>query len=102
MIVLQPGAAFLLVLPYLVDTDVSRGLGLFPPCVRRVGCSPPMGRRVAGLNVPALIRQTVVTIAFIACSFFNTQKRESLRGSKRGLGCLPEIAPVPDAPVPSV
>ena len=55
MIVLQPGAAFLLVLPYLVDTDVSLGLGLFPPCIRRVGCSPPIGRRVGALNVPVLM-----------------------------------------------
>lgn len=51
----NPGIAVRLVLPYLVDTDVILGLGLFPPCIRRVGCSPPIGRRVAGLNVPVLI-----------------------------------------------
>lgn len=74
---LHPGIAVLLVSPYLVDTEESLGLGLFPPCVRKVGCSPPIGRRVAGLKLPAFTRQTVVTISFIAFSYFNTQKRET-------------------------
>ena len=74
---LHPGIAVLLVLPYLVDTEESLGLGLFPLCVRKVGCSPPIGRRVGAANVPALIRQTVTIASFIACSFFSTQKRET-------------------------